>query len=75
MTIDIFGDPETCVKIYNPNEPDTSKKLIDTFDNYFDAGAKLGMPPKVVFRACATKNRVYSSVHNMEIAIRLASNK
>lgn len=73
MTVDIFGDEDTCVKVYNPNEVNPAKKLIGTYTNYQKAGNALGISPKDVYRKCASKRRVKApNLENIEVAIRLA---
>lgn len=73
MTINPFGDSDTCVKIYNPLETDVNKKLIGTYQHYHEAGGKMGILPKDVYRACASKKQIYSQNHKMMVAVRLAS--
>ena len=72
MTTDKFGDEDTCVKVYNPHEPDVKKKLIVTYINYQKAGNALGILPRIVYRKCSDKQRIYAPSLKQEVALRLA---
>lgn len=68
MTIDKFGDDSTVVKVFNPQ----TQTVIGTYDNYQQAGNNLHILPRDVMRHCGSKKRIYSSRHNMEVAVRLS---
>lgn len=70
MALEMFGDENTCIKIYNP----TTQILIDTRDNYCKAANFLGLSARDVWRRCGNKTRVYSPILGIEVAVRLASN-
>ena len=69
MSVDKFGADDLCVKVYDPEK----KELIAVYDNYSQAGKKLGLPTKVVYVACQNKTRRFSPFLNKEIALRTAS--
>jgi hypothetical protein len=60
-------DDNTCVKVYDPE----TKKVIDVYRNYWEAGAKLGINASAVKNACARQGRSFSRVLNKEVALRL----
>lgn len=57
-----------CVKAYDPS----TRTEVGTYRNYRDAGNKLGIDVAAVKGACGRKGRSFSSVHNKELALRLA---
>lgn len=68
----MFGYDDTCVKIYDPEEQDPSKKLIGIYDNYNLAGNVLGIPPSNVHKHCSRKSKVFSPRLNKKVAVRLS---
>lgn len=75
MAVDIFGDENLCVNVYDPNEPDPDKKLIGIYDNPWKASKKLGLTPKNVRYYCVVKKRIYSPFLDKEIALRYSNKK
>ncbi len=71
MKVGLFGYEDTCVKAYNP----VTKQLIGMYDNYSDAGNKLGMVPSVVQKICSRKGCVFSMVLQMQICLRLSKRR
>jgi hypothetical protein len=72
MRLDIFGlEEDICVKIYNP----ANKELIATYRSFAEASKKLGLSQKTVRNATHTKKRQFSTILNMEVAIRVAATK
>jgi hypothetical protein len=70
MNVDKFGSDDICVKVYDPEK----KELIAVYDNFCQAGKKLGISGKIVYNACLYKTRRYSPFLKKEVAIRTASN-
>lgn len=73
MNIYQFGDDDTVVKVYNPLEPDVSKKCIAVYENYLKAGNELRVLPIQVQKHCQSKTRMFAPRFNMEVACRLAA--
>lgn len=73
MKIGMFGYDDTCVKIYDPEEKDPSKKLIASKDNYNQAGIYLGLAMGAVQKHCGRKTRVFAPKLNKFVAVRLSS--
>lgn len=59
---------DICVKVYDP----TKKQLIAVYENVFKAANRLGLTHKVVQNRCESKERVFSPMLNLEIALRLS---
>lgn len=70
MAIDIYGDKNLCVAVYDPNEPDPDKKLIAIYENPWQACKKLGLTASNVRRSCINKKRRFSSTLGKDIALR-----
>ena len=69
MAIDIFGDDNLIVKVWNPS----TKTVISTYDNYQEAGNTMCLTPKIVRSRCESKKQVYSPLHKMNVAVRLVA--
>lgn len=66
MPKEIFGDIDTCVKIWNP----LNQTVINTFDSFRLAGDYLGVSHAKVRVNCISRVRVYSPILKMEVAVR-----
>ena len=68
----MFGDPDTCVKVYDPSIEDLDKKHIITYPSYQTAANRLGIHPLRIMRATRSKQQIFSPTLNKKIAIRVA---
>ncbi|HEY4062318.1 MAG TPA: hypothetical protein VGM30_10480 [Puia sp.] len=68
MKLGIFGYEDTCVKAYDP----IHQQLVGIFDNYNDAGNKLGIVPSIVQKTCSRKGKAYSEILKIKVSIRLS---
>jgi hypothetical protein len=66
MKVNKFGAEDECIKVYNPLE----KKVIAVYSNPNKASNRLGISSSVIVNRCITKERIFSPLLNMEIAIR-----
>lgn len=72
MRFNIFDlDENVHVKIYDPSK----QELIATCKNFVEASKILGISSKILREAADYKTRRFSPKLNMEIAIRVSSNK
>lgn len=62
---------ETCVRVYDPHEPDVSKKLIGTYANANKAANKLGVRTPQIHKSFANKSRFYSNTLKKDVTCRL----
>jgi hypothetical protein len=62
----------TCIKVYDPHEPDPSKKQIAVFENHKKAGNALGVYPPMVHKSCSVKSRFFSPILKKEVTCRLS---
>lgn len=70
MAVELFGDEDTYVKVYDPSE---TGKVIGNYRNYKDAANKLACySPQKVFEACSRKGRTFSKNLDKMVAPRLA---
>lgn len=63
----------TCIKVFDPNEPDPLKKLLHVYDNCKKAAGALGVQPAAVHKSCSQKSRLYSKTLKRQITCRLAT--
>jgi hypothetical protein len=68
MKVGIFGYEDTCIKAYNPD----TRELLGIYENYKDAGNKLGIIPSIVQKACSRKGKTYSSLLGIKVSLRLS---
>lgn len=68
MKIGLFGYDDTCVMAYNPD----TKELVGIFDNYKDAGNKLGIISSIVQKTCSRKGKAYSETLKIRVSLRLS---
>lgn len=63
---------DTCIKVYNPLEPDKDKKLIGSYKNHQEAADAVGIARVMIYKRCGDKQREFSPKLDMQVAIRLA---
>lgn len=71
MSFEKFGADDICIKVYDP----VNKELIAVYDNYAQAGRRLGLTGKIVATACMNKTRRFSPFLKKEVAIRASGIK
>ncbi len=69
MNYNQFGDPDTCIKVYNPE----LRECIATYDTFQKAGNDMGLLPVQVLKRCQSKTRIFAPKFNMKVACRLAA--
>jgi hypothetical protein len=67
LRLNIFGDENTCVKVWNP----LNQTIINIYENYSKAGNAIGVTPLVVMKRCKDKQRVHAPLLKMDVALRL----
>lgn len=62
-------EDDLCIKVFDPE----TKTLIAIYENYKEAGKKLGIDMKMVYTGCTSKTKRFSSKLNKKVALRLAN--
>ena len=68
---DHIGAEDECIRVYNP----LKQEVIRVYNTYSQASRCLGVSEDIIKNAAVTKKRKFSTVLNMEVAIRVALKK